>query len=49
MGGGCCESDDEPSVYIKCREFLGLATVNFSGRLLLLGWLVGWLVGLLAG
>ena len=45
MGGGCCESDDEPSVYIKCREFLGLATVNFSGRLLLLGWLVGLLAG----
>jgi len=33
------------SAYIKCGEFLGLATANVFGRLLLLGWLVGWLGG----
>jgi organic anion transporter 5A len=47
--GGCCGSDVEPSVYIKCGEFLDLAAVNFAGRFLLLGWLDDWLVVWLAG
>jgi hypothetical protein len=43
-GGGCCESGDEPLVYIKCGEFLGFWKTSAFGLVGWFGWLISWLL-----